>query len=539
MNKISGCLCILLLLFSFEFAFPQEENPYGVVWTSAPGDTALGFSGESVNTSINIKLGLRAGFDFDNDGNHEFLTSLQSNNETPGRDNNLYLFEADGDNNYSLRWSYQVKDIPFQRNGLAVADLDENGNPEIIWIVDHLDDEMTDNVLFFEYDPAIENFPEQPTATWNTPRNDAGTFRCEVDLKVLDIDNDGRLEIIFNSLDGIVIASLSSADFTSPAFQVEYSNFNEFYWTTATVITDLDNSGTNELVSVGSWGIGGFNILEAIAQDFYILSVNLSLSDLPGSAGCYNAMTAADLDGNGFPEIYYADTNGNFRSLVTNGSYNTIAANNFNLLGTAGSEVLTLTSKDSTFYLATSSASEIFQIDYLSGDVTDSLNYQFTEIFADTTTTPAGSDITIFRIAGAMDLDGDGQEDIVFAAAHHDDTRPTLYVIESKFATSVKDVIAVQIPDEFVLEQNYPNPFNPVTRIAFNLPIDKRISLKIYNSLGQEVRTLIDNETFPDGPHTVQWDATDNHGNTVASGIYIYTLIYGNFSKSRTLTLTR
>ncbi len=162
----------------------QVNNNYQPVWTTEPGDTAFGFSGDGINTVINNKCGLKAGFDFDGDGNLEFITSLQSNNEATGRNNILYLFEADGDNNYVLRWSYKINNVPHQRNGLAVGDLDNDNNPEIIWIVDQLTFFLDDNVFIFEYDPGTGNFPDEPTATWNTPRDLQGEFRCEVDLKV-------------------------------------------------------------------------------------------------------------------------------------------------------------------------------------------------------------------------------------------------------------------------------------------------------------------------------------------------------------------
>jgi hypothetical protein len=102
-------------------------------------------------------------------------------------------------------------------------------------------------------------------------------------------------------------------------------------------------------------------------------------------------------------------------------------------------------------------------------------------------------------------------------------------------------------PDDYQLEQNYPNPFsqiprfagNPTTTINFSLPLSKRISLRIYNASGQEVKTLINDQNYSEGTHSVQWNATDNQGKPVASGVYIYRLIFGNFSKSRTMTLVR
>jgi len=84
-----------------------------------------------------------------------------------------------------------------------------------------------------------------------------------------------------------------------------------------------------------------------------------------------------------------------------------------------------------------------------------------------------------------------------------------------------------QQPHEYALHQNYPNPFNPATTIKFDLPESARVKLTIFNMNGQEVRTLLDN-TLNAGVHSVSWDAHDNLGNIVPSGIYFYKLSAGN-----------
>jgi len=81
----------------------------------------------------------------------------------------------------------------------------------------------------------------------------------------------------------------------------------------------------------------------------------------------------------------------------------------------------------------------------------------------------------------------------------------------------------VVLPKEMTLFQNYPNPFNPSTQIRFFLPEKSDVSLKIYNILGEEVKTLIQNQQDA-GFHQVLWDGKNNLGATAASGIYIYTL---------------
>ncbi len=83
-------------------------------------------------------------------------------------------------------------------------------------------------------------------------------------------------------------------------------------------------------------------------------------------------------------------------------------------------------------------------------------------------------------------------------------------------ATSASSSI---IPKEFALYQNYPNPFNPATTISYQLPVDARVSLKIFNMLGQEIAVLADDERAA-GNYQVRWNAE-----SVASGMYVYQLL--------------
>ncbi len=80
------------------------------------------------------------------------------------------------------------------------------------------------------------------------------------------------------------------------------------------------------------------------------------------------------------------------------------------------------------------------------------------------------------------------------------------------------------IPNQFVLYPAYPNPFNPRTIIKYNLPVLAKVNLKIYNILGQEVLTLVNEEVEP-GYYELSWDGRDNLENQVASGVYIYRMI--------------
>ena len=95
------------------------------------------------------------------------------------------------------------------------------------------------------------------------------------------------------------------------------------------------------------------------------------------------------------------------------------------------------------------------------------------------------------------------------------------------------------IPTQFALHQNYPNPFNPSTQISFDVPEGSElVRLNIYNILGKKVSTLLNNVVNP-GKHKVEWNAKDNEGNPVASGIYFYELSSSSFTARKKMLLIR
>jgi hypothetical protein len=111
-----------------------------------------------------------------------------------------------------------------------------------------------------------------------------------------------------------------------------------------------------------------------------------------------------------------------------------------------------------------------------------------------------------------------------------------------KFVTAEVEFVSEQFtvsnegtnePQSFELTQNYPNPFNPSTNISFTIPASGDATLKVYNLLGQEVATLV-NERMNAGSHTVNFDAS-----RLASGIYIYRLTSGGFTQTRKMTLIK
>jgi serine protease AprX len=109
--------------------------------------------------------------------------------------------------------------------------------------------------------------------------------------------------------------------------------------------------------------------------------------------------------------------------------------------------------------------------------------------------------------------------------ATHPDNRMGWGVIDAVSAINYLKTLSVpdQTPAGFALEQNYPNPFNPATVIAYAIPSESAVSLKIYDVLGREIRTLV-NDMQQRGRYTLTWDGNDLKGLRVASGMYIYRL---------------
>ena len=92
-----------------------------------------------------------------------------------------------------------------------------------------------------------------------------------------------------------------------------------------------------------------------------------------------------------------------------------------------------------------------------------------------------------------------------------------------------------KLPTQFKFEQNYPNPFNPTTVISYQLPIDSYVSLKVYDILGREVATIV-NEYQLAGSYKTQFSASNLR---LASGVYFYRIVADDFVQSKKMLLLK
>jgi len=112
---------------------------------------------------------------------------------------------------------------------------------------------------------------------------------------------------------------------------------------------------------------------------------------------------------------------------------------------------------------------------------------------------------------------------------------PVFWVEETDVSV---DEPADNLPGEFVLCSNYPNPFNPVTTLQYDLPEDAMVNITIYDMMGRIVNNLVSSQQNA-GYKSIQWNATNNQGQPVSAGLYLYTIQAGKFRQTKKMVLLK
>jgi hypothetical protein len=141
---------------------------------------------------------------------------------------------------------------------------------------------------------------------------------------------------------------------------------------------------------------------------------------------------------------------------------------------------------------------------------------------------------TVFQFSH-WDLDGvridETSFDVVMDVPH---SLTVFYLVESIVNV---DFVGQHIKS-FVLHQNYPNPFNPTTTVQYQVPYPSHVELDVYNLNGQKIKSLV-NEEMNEGYHNVIWDATNDSGLPVSSGVYVLQMRSDTFNKNIKISLLR
>ena len=322
------------------------------------------------------------------------------------------------------------------------------------------------------------------------------------------------------------------------------------------VVVDIDGNGDDE-VFYPRLGSGDVSILnyESGEDVLQVTTDNLVLDMLSGLSSL--GITAADLDGDGSWELIGTGPGYN-QSRVNAGQ----AAAWINIVEFNGGDP-----EDAGNYTIAQSIEfpedsyiPIAMLNNLDGTTeyvdNDLLIANRDSVIFDNNNAPLGYKFTYL---GDADLDGlnevafgiQGVRDSLYVLTQNADSSYAITgvtVNENRFflrvmsgggtAVSITDERVI-VPDDYKLHANYPNPFNPTTTIGFTLPLNKAVSVKVYDMTGRLVKTLVNNQTYEAGFHEVIWDSTNDAGITVASGSYIYTLEYGNFRQANTMVLIK
>ena len=182
----------------------------------------------------------------------------------------------------------------------------------------------------------------------------------------------------------------------------------------------------------------------------------------------------------------------------------------------------------------------IIRIEYKgSGSPADSTSYTWTEMLSSADEGGVGERYYPPRIAD--DLDGDGKNEIVLTNLYASaEGQPILVVLESTSTkvTGTEDE-PLELPDQFVLHQNYPNPFNPSTTIGYEIREAAPVTIRVYDSLGRVVTTLVNGAVQQPGTYQVQWDGRTASGVQPASGVYFYSLETPDFRQVKQMVLIK
>jgi hypothetical protein len=133
------------------------------------------------------------------------------------------------------------------------------------------------------------------------------------------------------------------------------------------------------------------------------------------------------------------------------------------------------------------------------------------------------------------EVDGDYSGTVTIYSNDSDESELIVVLVGTTESLNVDEVY---IPSQFTIHQNYPNPFNPITTLRYDLPKDAVVNITIYDMMGRVVTTLV-NGLQTAGYKSIQWDATNNTGQPVSAGLYLYTIEAGDYTQTKKMVLLK
>jgi len=495
-----------------------------------------------------------AGVDLDKDGKQEIILPIDYGLVNDIGMRQIAVFENNGDNNYELVWSYLFPDeAAGEFIQPTVGDLDGDGNLEILTV--HVRPETADATLpsFYVFEYVGDNdYGTEPTVAWDLGDTRRNNIRC---VAASDFDNDGKMEVFLTDDNGPMIASVS--DFIVPNWTIEYNDETSYAKPdmAGVVLTNMDGDAYTEIALTP--------LQEKPQLDLYLIEYDGSAYQMIKpepkhfyGKGVIHALETADLDGDGRDELYIGAVETSLLYVVTKptGDITELDTTDIYFIGSVehpdyetgtgwmpGATFGDLDGDGKMSFIGSASGTVgcgVNDWEFQGGDVTSAANWDYSFVGFEL---GWGNDFFIYGIDFADDMDGDGKAELIVTRGYPNIplTAPVLYVVENGVVTAIDDDPSYSQPTAFSLKQNYPNPFNPVTQITYVLPEASTITLEVYNVLGQKVRTLINNQRQQVGTYSVQWDARNNYGQLMSSGLYLYQIRADGFAQTKKMMLIR
>lgn len=422
------------------------------------------------------------------------------------------ILEQDPTGKFKRVFSYDTTSIFVQ----GIGDINGNGIKEV-----HLRTTDTLNGKFYKADSLGELPTKFDFVFYFQPIGQIN------DLTFGDFDKDGKTDCIFIDWPTVYIAKYDSSlnNFVqSFYFQIQPNDAQGGF-----AVGDFDQNGKTEIVF--GTALKMVYVIEAKGENEYQV---VWLGDAP-TYNAYMITSTDDIDGNGKPEFWIGGQD-HLTGISTFWAYESDGQNNY--IPVASIELRYLVSLNTNYLQASDIDNDgkeelIINIgNYLlvikfTGQP-DQHNYEIYYAKIGELTEPTAN----FQPATVYDLNDDGRKDILIPMDKYVNPNTIVfsYILVQDSITSVDEKTSAN-DNNFLLRLNYPNPFNSVTRIEFLLGKSENTTIKVYNSLGKEITTLV-NEYLPSGKQAITWDGKDNNGNTVSSGVYFIQMTAGVYRQT-------
>ena len=451
-------------------------NDSKIAWFENDGNE--NFTEHIISTSLYGACSVYA-VDMDSDGDIDVLSASLS-------DNKIVWYENEGSEVFT---EHVIANLVYYAISVHAADVDGDGDMDVL-SASNYDHE----IAWYENDGS-ESFSEHVIS--NTAIGAWSVYAA-------DVDGDGNMDVL----------SASSDD-------------NKIAW--------YENDGSESFIThvistsaIGTWSVhaadmdsdGNMDVLSASLNDDKIAWYDNDGSEaftehvISSSANGARSVYAADVDGDGDVDVVSASRDDNKIAWYENERHLLEAPSGFALYPQETYVSLTwspISDDDFQYYILERSTDSVFTENVVSNELVinfyedDSLEYD-TEYF--------------YRV-------------YYYTGEHQSEYSEALSVTLEWMEIDVD-----QLPKVYAFHQNYPNPFNPITTLRYDLPGDAMVNITIYDMLGKLVSNLVNTNQLS-GFKSIQWDATNNQGQPVSAGVYLYSIKAGEFMQTKKMILLK